>query len=290
MDISTSTFLEGCYYELGDCIADYEEQSVFEAKLNDMFTIDLSECATKEALQESFRDVVTKIKNAIKGLIEKFVAWIKRMKNKAMVGAIGALSVAGAKIADELKKNKKASSKSTVLDEPAIIAEWAYIGTYYVVKEDEENHESTFYGAEDPKNKLFNAIKNNTTEGVDSKQIKKLSNGEDILKAMTLYYKETPDITNGNNQSMMTAGEVSNKKLFGDAIRSAEDEVNKLKKLIREADNAGKNLDGLKKKLKVANTKYSLCLKYVSIILTSMKRLNKAGREILKKSKESASK
>jgi len=281
MDISTSTFLESCYYELGDCIADYEEQSVFEAKINDMFTIDLSECATREALQESFRDVVTKIKNAIKGLIEKFVAWIKRMKNKAMVGAIGALSAAGEKIFDELKKNKKA--QGTSLDESIVIANWAIIGKYYYV--DDSDFSETFKGEEDPKNKLFDAIKNNTTQGVDAKQILKLSNGKQILEAMTVYYKETPNITDNNGKSIMTAGEVTNKQLFGDAVKSAEDEVNELKKLIREADNAGKNLDGLKNKLKKANAKYTLCLKYVSIMLTSMKRLNKAGRQVLKSAK-----
>jgi hypothetical protein len=102
---------------------------------------------------------------------------------------------------------------------------------------------------------------------------------------MTKYYKETPNITDNKGKSIMTAGEVTNKQLFGDAVKSAEDEVNELKKLIREADNAGKNLDGLKNKLKKANAKYSLCLKYVSIMLTSMKRLNKAGREVIKSAK-----
>lgn len=277
MDISTSTFLEGCYYELGDCIADYEEQSVYEAKLNEMFTIDLSECVTRKALQESFRDVVTKIKNAIKSLIEKFVNFVKRLRSKIMLNSISALSKAGKSIYNDLKKNKKALAES--LDDSQVVADFKEIGTLYMLddkgkfaKDEDGEFETTGVAIPEAKKELVDAIKSNSATS-SKKGYKVVKNGTDVSNVMESYYMK--------NSAFQ--GDATNKQLFGEAISTAEDTVKELQKQLREADNVGKDITDLKKKLKAANTKYSLLMAYVSIVITSMKRLNKAGRALIKK-------
>lgn len=110
--------LESCYYELGDCISDYEEQSVFEAKLSDMFTIDLTECNSVTSLQEGFKEIAQKIATAVTALITKIKAFIDRLRAKAAIKAFTGLEENALKLKEKAKKENLGSKK---LEEDIIV-------------------------------------------------------------------------------------------------------------------------------------------------------------------------
>lgn len=110
--------LESCYYELGDCISDYEEQSVFEAKISDMFTIDLTECNSVTSLQEGFKEIAQKIATAVTALITKIKAFIDRIRAKAAIRAFTSLEENALKLKEKAKRDNLGSKK---LEEDIIV-------------------------------------------------------------------------------------------------------------------------------------------------------------------------
>lgn len=103
--------LESCYYELGDCIADYEEQSVFEARINEMFKINLAECNSVASLQEGFKEVAQKISEAVVALITKIKAFIDRLRAKASLMALTSLEENALKLKEKAIKDNLGDKK-----------------------------------------------------------------------------------------------------------------------------------------------------------------------------------
>lgn len=103
--------LESCYYELGDCISDYEEQSVFESRIDEMFKINLAECSSVTSLQEGFKEVAKKIGEAVVALITKIKAFIDRLRAKASLMALTSLEENALKLKEKAIKNNLGDKK-----------------------------------------------------------------------------------------------------------------------------------------------------------------------------------
>ena len=266
MDISTSTFLEGCYYELGDCIADYEEQSVFEARVDEMFKINLAECVSRESLQESFEDIGKKVKATIESLIEKFYNFIQRVRGKALIGAVGMLESTGKKL---LEGFKDVDYSSQNLDDEQVILvhssvsffkNMAQMITTDVLDNNAQREKVTKKNRAD----WINAIKSNKDNG--EMHITAIKSGKDVVDQLRYYYSGS-----------------SIKDSLKDIVKVAQDAINVLKDLLKSVDKKSEDRAKLKGQLVNANRVYTEVVSWLSAYVTSMKRLNKSAKMILKK-------
>lgn len=266
MDISTSTFLEGCYYELGDCIADYEEQSVFESKVDDMFKINLAECVSRESLQESFEDIGKKVKATIESLIEKFYNFIQRVRGKALIGAVGMLESTGKKLLEGFKDVDYSSQNLD--DEQVILAHssvsffknMAQMITSDVLDNNAQREKITKKNRAD----WINAIKSN--KYTDEFHVIAIKSGKDVVDQLRYYY-----------------GGSSIKDSLKDIVKVAQDAIKVLKDLLKSVDRKSEDRAKLKGQLVNANRVYTEVVSWLSAYVTSMKRLNKSAKIILKK-------
>lgn len=266
MDISTSTFLEGCYYELGDCIADYEEQSVFEARVDEMFKINLAECVSREALQESFEDIAKKIKATIESLIEKFYNFIQRVRGKALIGAVGMLESTGKKLLEGFKDVDYSSQNLD--DEQVILAHssvsffknMAQMITSDVLDNNAQREKITKKNRAD----WINAIKSN--KYTDEFHVIAIKSGKDVVDQLRYYYSGS-----------------SIKDSLKDIVNVAQDAIKVLKDLLKSVDRKSEDRAKLKGQLVNANRVYTEVVSWLSAYVTSMKRLNKSAKIILKK-------
>lgn len=273
MDISTSTFLESCYYELGDCIADYEEQSVFESRVDDMFKIDLAECASREALQESFEDIGKKIKATIESLIEKFYNFIQRVRGKALIGAVSMLESTGKKLLEEAKDTYYASEN---LDEEQVILTHSSVSyfknTAQIITQDIiDNNAQREKVTKKNRAEWIDAVKNNKDNG--DARITIIKSGKEVIDHLKNYY-----------------GGSSIKDSLKDIVKVAQDAIKTLKDLLKNVDKKSEDRAKIKGQLVNANRVYTEVVGWISTYVTSMKRLNKSAKIILKKANKNKKK
>ena len=268
MDISTSTFLESCYYELGDCIADYEEQSVFEARVDEMFKINLAECVSRESLYESFEDIGKKIKATIESLIEKFYNFIQRVRGKALIGAVGMLESTGKKL---LEGFKDVDYSSQNLDDEQVILVHSSVSFFknmaqMITSDVLDNNANAQREKITKKNRAdwINAIKSNKDNG--EMHITAIKSGKDVVDQLRYYY-----------------GGSSIKDSLKDIVKVAQDAIKVLKDLLKSVDRKSEDRAKLKGQLVNANRVYTEVVSWLSAYVTSMKRLNKSAKIILKK-------
>lgn len=268
MDISTSTFLEGCYYELGDCIADYEEQSVFEARVDEMFKINLAECVSREALQESFEDITKKIKATIESLIEKFYNFIQRVRGKALIGAVGMLESTGKKL---LEGFKDVDYSSQNLDDEQVILAHSSVSFFknmaqMITSDALDNNAQREKITKKNRADWINAIKSNKYTDEFHVIAIKIKSGKDVVDQLRYYYSGS-----------------SIKDSLKDIVKVAQDAIKVLKDLLKDVDKKSEDRAKLKGQLVNANRVYTEVVSWLSAYVTSMKRLNKSAKIILKK-------
>lgn len=266
MDISTSTFLEGCYYELGDCIADYEEQSVFEARVDEMFKINLAECVSRESLQESFEDIGKKVKATIESLIEKFYNFIQRVRGKALIGAVGVLESTGKKL---LEGFKDVDYSSQNLDDEQVILVHSSVSFFknmaqMITKDVLDNNAQRDKVTKKNRADWINAVKSNKDNG--EMHVTAIKSGKDVVDQLRYYYSGS-----------------SIKDSLKDIVKVAQDAIKILKDLLKDVDKKSEDRAKLKGQLVNANRVYTEVVSWLSAYVTSMKRLNKSAKMILKK-------